>query len=99
MFDINQQVVCIRDDWNKSFGTEIYPKKGQILTIREILADFPEDYTYEVGLLFYEIVNKLQVYAGRTEPREISFPGSAFRPVKKTDISTLKTTRVPEKVN
>lgn len=99
MFDIDQQVVCIRDDWNKSFGGEIYPKQGQILTIREILADFPEDYTYEVGLLFYEIVNPLKVYFGCTTAKEISFPGSAFRPVKKTDISTIKITKVPEKVN
>lgn len=89
MFDFGMQVVCIRDDWRKRRSVnEIYPIKDQVLTIRDIRS-YPEDYTYEVGLQFEEIVNTLRMYPGTDHPCEIAFPGSAFRPVKKTDINEL----------
>ncbi len=88
-FYIGAQVQCVDDNWQATDYTKqfIHPVLGNIYTIRDIL-DFGKD---GICFLLEEIVNpncNLGIY-----PSEICWYSWHFRPLKKTDISSL----VPKK--
>lgn len=84
MFELGQQVVCIRDDigW-PGYDGKMYPGpvKNQIVTIRAIA-----DYKFmglELGLHFQEFVTMT------TPTIEASYAAKFFKPVKKTSIEVF----------
>lgn len=72
MFEVNQKIVCVRDDWT-SDRTEILPKKGETYTIREIT-----NFGF-VALRLKEIVNPGRQYEEMFG--EVTFDASHFRPL------------------
>ncbi|HYT45466.1 MAG TPA: hypothetical protein VEP90_24285 [Methylomirabilota bacterium] len=86
-FYVGAQVQCVDDNWQVTEFTQpfILPVLGNVYTIRKIL-DFGKD---EICFLLEEIVNpRVMMYPG-----EICWYSWHFKPLKKTDISSL----VPKK--
>lgn len=85
MFDIGQQVVCLRDDWDpeqvKRQGVGRLPSKDRIYTIRSIMAEIPG----HLGLRFEEIF--LAPAPGYVD--EPSWDAANFRPLRKTSIEVF----------
>lgn len=84
-FRIGQKVVCVYDGWNRPSRGEIFPKVGNVYTIRDIIAGrFNPQNTY---LRLVEIVNPVIQYD--LDRAEAQFNVEAFRPAveRKTDIS------------
>ena len=79
------QVICIEDDWwiqcPIEYPLTAPPVRGQIYTIRDIIL-FPPPF---IGLRFEELIN-----GPGPAGKEYSFTSSKFRPVKPTDISSLR---------
>ena len=85
MFEVGQQVVCIQDDWyvlpeDRPHKRHL-PVKGMVYTIRGFVT------VTGLHLLFFELRNPTVTYIDGTT--ECSFAASMFKPVKKTDISSL----------
>ena len=80
MFKIGQKVVCIVDYSNEELEHLIFPKKGQVYTIREI-----GDNGTGPWLRAVEITNPPTFWSNIDGPAEMGFVTSAFRPI--TDIS------------
>lgn len=82
MFHVGQKVVCIADAFSLGFLGEVFPVKGAVYTIRDIVTDGDG-----AGLRLEEIVNKPCRYLldnGDAVHDEPCFCATAFRPV--TDI-------------
>src|SRR6266404_117111 len=84
-FVVGDQVVCIEEDWEIYEGEEhlIFPKKGNIYTIREMIMGDHVHFGEHLFLNFVEIVNP-DNWRG-----EIMFVAFCFRPVKKTSIDVF----------
>ena len=59
-FKVGEKVVCVSNDFIRSYSDEIFPIKGEIYTIREILSRRDGN----TGLKFEEIVNPKKHYIG-----------------------------------
>ncbi len=94
MFEIGQDVVCINDEWMKALTVPIVPVLNRIYRINGIDPEIPcMSGLIETCLSFEEIP------AQRYMELEVVWPTSHFRPVKRTDISELRTLLVdPPKV-
>lgn len=79
MFQVGQQVVCVRADRSKKL------KRGRIYTIDKIVRGWAQG-RLQYGVAVCE-VSMPQPYAG--------FVKSRFRPVRKTDISVFTSMLVP----
>jgi len=90
------QVECIRDEW---FAPEhlklgvFFPEVGRVYTVREVFVG-PFEYSDRVYLRLVEIQNATRPTA-RCGPFEPAFNVGAFRPVVKTDISSLEVLLAP----
>jgi hypothetical protein len=98
---IGSMVVCIRDDFGKTGGSEQDPYRGQILTVREIIeGQVPFD-PKPLFLRFAEIVNPECDYdaglGGVAGLYEQAFDITWFRPCRKTDISAFNRHLMPLK--
>lgn len=83
---VGDKAVCIADSKVRPYPGETFPKKGDILTVREVLPTDPAFAHFSpVDLLFEEIHNAPQRIGADME--ELSFNAYRFRPVVKTDIS------------
>lgn len=98
---VGSMVVCIRDDFGNSGAPERTPYKGEILTVREIIESQMTIDPKPLFARFKEIVNPEMEYergcggiAGRYEQ---AFDLTWFRPVRKTDISSLRQHLMPLK--
>ena len=73
MFEVGQQVVCIKEAGD-CYNGETGPKKGKIYTIRDISV-----VDGDTGLIFEEIKNIPTLYSNGT--LECSFISEDFRPI------------------
>ncbi|MBO6542321.1 MAG: hypothetical protein JJ939_16050 [Alphaproteobacteria bacterium] len=85
-FYVGQKVVCVDDDFLGNEGPEIFPQKGVVYTVRELVGGrYQNDATY---LRLVEIVNKRRWYRDRLWRTEPCFTVEAFRPLTDTKKST-----------
>ena len=85
MFEIGQQVVCIKDTWWLVEGITFkqLPIAGSVYTIRGFLPNsLFTNLETGLGLYFEEIYCSINLYN-----QECAWDSRCFRPVKKTDIS------------
>ena len=88
MFEVGERVVCVDDDWSnltahEREGIPNRPVRGNTYTVRDFMLLFPGD----PGVRVEEITNPTcQWMLGRYEG---AFRVRRFRPLRKTDISSL----------
>ena len=85
MFEIGQMVVCVDGGWRGYPNPKrwpIMPRTGQIYTIRSV-----HERGNGPGVFLEEIITpKAQCTTGWDEP---GFQANRFRPIRKTDISSI----------
>jgi hypothetical protein len=89
MFEIGQDVVCVRNEIEGGYGDEIILDKSRIYMIRDIV-----EQDGEPCLLLHEARNRARPYRNRLPPfaiitEEPGYAATRFRPVRKTNISSL----------
>ena len=77
---VGQKVVCVNDDFSrchkKTLITFIFPKKGAVYTVREVVAR-----DYRIGLRLNEIINQEGYFVRVCRLCELAFIAVRFRPV------------------
>jgi hypothetical protein len=86
-FHIGQHVICISDQWSRKLAwraaVQTFPRVGAIYAIRDICVS-----EGVIGLMFEEIWHERAWFSdGFVEP---AFNAKRFRPVRKSNIDSLK---------
>lgn len=87
-FHVGQKIVCVEAPVHNGYDTwgwEIFPIKGRVYTIRQIL---PEDDEGDIGILLVEIVNRNADYDSAFG--ELEFCQDYFRPLASKAISIFR---------
>ncbi len=94
---VDQNIVCIEDiQHDPRKRPDRFPMKGAVYTIRGIRPNPDADSGSPVGFLLAEIVNASRIY--RDGRGEIHFGCDAFRPIRRSDLSSLRALLVPDLV-
>lgn len=92
MFQINQKVVCITDEWGPAYSGTPLPKKGSIYTVAAIRVLFGKEF------IMLDEFREFETSFGYAKPWYLAMN---FRPVQErtTDISIFKAMLNPAKLS